>query len=183
MIGYIRSLIESALKTNGSLEFAVITGCLRISRERIFTGLNNLEIHSVLSPYYSSDFGFTEEEVKAMLAYYALEGKFDELKNWYDGYVFGNQEIYNPWSIINYIKTACRSYDAFPLPYWSNTSSNSIIRELVEEADQQARQELEQLIGGETLEKPVHEDITYEDIHQSRDNLWNFLFFTGYLKK
>ncbi|MCQ4637876.1 ATP-binding protein [Anaerovorax odorimutans] len=183
MIDFIRSLFESALKTNGSLEFAVITGCLRISRESIFTGLNNLEIYSILGPRHASSFGFTEEEVREMLSYYELGDKYEELKEWYDGYRFGDLEIYNPWSIINYVKTATADYDAFPKPYWSNTSSNSIIRELVEEADPATRQEIERLIAGETIEKPVHEDITYGDIHESRDNLWNFLYFTGYLKK
>ena len=183
MVAFIRSLFESALKTNDSLEFAVITGCLRISRESIFTGLNNLDIYSIRSPFYSDCFGFTQEEVSEMLNYYELNGKSDEVKKWYDGYIFGENEIYNPWSIINYVKTACADYNIFPKPYWSNTSSNSIIRELVEGADLATRKEIEQLIAGETIEKPVHEDITYEDIHESKDNLWNFLYFTGYLKK
>lgn len=183
MVAFIRSLFESALKTNDSLEFAVITGCLRISRESIFTGLNNLDIYSIRSPFYSDYFGFTQEEVSEMLNYYKLNGKSDEVKKWYDGYIFGENEIYNPWSIINYVKTACADYNIFPKPYWSNTSSNSIIRELVEGADLATRKEIEQLIASETIEKPVHEDITYEDIHESKDNLWNFLYFTGYLKK
>ena len=182
MIGFIRSLFESALKTNDALEFAVITGCLRISRESIFTGLNNLEINSVMGPEYGDAFGFTEAEIQEMLAYYELEDKFPELKDWYDGYLFGKKEIYNPWSIINYVKTAVADPDFFPRAYWSNTSSNSIIKELVEGADEETRDEIERLIAGETLEKPIHEDITYGDIHESKDNLWNFLYFTGYLK-
>ena len=183
MVAFIRSLFEPALKTNDSLEFAVITGCLRISRESIFTGLNNLEVYSIMSPFYSDYFGFAQEEVSEMLNYYELNGKSDEVRKWYDGYIFGEKEIYNPWSIINYVKTACADYNILPKPYWSNTSSNSIIRELVEGADLATRKEIEQLIAGETIEKPVHEDITYEDIHESKDNLWNFLYFTGYLKK
>ena len=183
MITFMRSLFESALKTNPNLEFAVITGCLRISRESIFTGLNNLEVFSVLSPGYADCFGFTEGEVKEMLAYYGLECKFEELKHWYDGYQFGSVEIYNPWSIVNYIKTATIDFHAYPKAYWSNTSSNHIIRELVEEADFETREEIEKLIAGEAIEKPVHEDITYGDIRESADNLWNFLYFTGYLKK
>lgn len=183
MTAFMRSLFESALKTNPNLEFAVITGCLRISRENIFTGLNNLEVFSVLSPGYAECFGFTEGEVKEMLSYYGLECKFEELKHWYDGYQFGSVEIYNPWSIVNYIKTATIDIQSFPKPYWSNTSSNHIIRELVEEADFETREEIEKLIAGETIEKPVHEDITYGDIRESADNLWNFLYFTGYLKK
>ena len=182
MTGFIRSLFESALKTNDALEFAVITGCLRVSRESIFTGLNNLEINSVMGPGYGDAFGFTEAEIHEMLSYYELERKFPELKDWYDGYLFGKKEIYNPWSIINYVKTAVADPDFFPKPYWSNTSSNSIINELVEEADEETRDEIEQLIAGETLEKPIHEDITYGDVHESKDNLWNFLYFTGYLK-
>lgn len=183
MTAFIRSLFESALKSNPNLAFGVVTGCLRVSRESIFTGLNNLEIHSVLSDSYSSCFGFTENEVKDMLEYYGLSEKYPELKQWYDGYRFGGQEIYNPWSIINFVKTADVEYNAFPRPYWSNTSSNSIIRELIEEADEDTRGEIELLMEGNVLEKPVHEEITYGDIHESPDNLWNFLYFTGYLKE
>jgi len=181
MIGFIRSLFESALKTNDSLELGVITGCLRISRESIFTGLNNLDTNSVLGPSFSDCFGFTEEEVKEMLRCYGLTDKFSELKSWYDGYLFGKKEIYNPWSIVRYVKTATIDPDIQPQPYWSNTSSNSIIRVLVENADREARDEIERLIAGEAVEKPIHEDITYGDIYESKDNLWNFLYFTGYL--
>lgn len=183
MIAFIRSLFESALKTNPYLEMAVITGCLRISRESIFTGLNNLKIYSIQSAECADIFGFTEDEVEEMLAYYNLEENLPEIRKWYDGYLFGETEIYNPWSIVNHIGAKCRDNTAYPQPYWSNTSSNSIIKELVEEADFETRKEIESLIAGETIEKPVHEDITYGDIHESRDNLWNFLYFTGYLKK
>lgn len=183
MIDFIRSLFESALKTNDSLEFAVITGCLRISKESIFTGLNNLEINSVLTENYAEYFGFTETEVEKMLKDYDLEQKIPEVKDWYDGYLFGDTEVYNPWSVINYVKTAISNKNPLPKPYWSNTSSNSIVRSLVEKADEEAKSEIETLIQGGIIEKPVHEDITYEDIDKSQDNLWNFLFFTGYLKK
>lgn len=183
MIDFIRSLFESALKTNDALEFALVTGCLRISKESIFTGLNNLEINSVISNNYAEYFGFTGEEVEEMLRNYGLEEKRQEVKQWYDGYLFGETEVYNPWSIINYVKTAISESQPFPKPYWSNTSSNSIIRELIEEADSDTKEEIQMLIDGQTIEKMVHEDITYEDIHKSKDNLWNFLFFTGYLKK
>lgn len=183
MTGFIRSLFESALKTNPSMEFAVITGCLRISKESIFTGLNNLEVYSVLSPGYADCFGFTENEVRKMLSCYGLDYKFSELKGWYDGYLFGEKEIYNPWSIINYIKTATMDPKAFPKPYWSNTSSNSIVRELIERADMETKEEVEKLINGASIERPVQEDITYADIYDSKDNLWSFFFFTGYLKK
>lgn len=182
MIGFIRSLFESALKTNDSLEFAVVTGCLRISKESIFTGLNNLEIISILNVDYAEYFGFTQQEVEDMLRYYDMEDKLEEARNWYNGYLFGNTQVYNPWSMINYIKTLCSDRKAFPKPYWSNTSSNSIVRELVEAADEKTKREIEELIAGGTIEKPIHEEITYGDIHTSQDNLWNFLFFTGYLK-
>ena len=183
MIDFIRSLFESALKTNPYLERGVITGCLRISRESIFTGLNNLEVQSVLGTNYPDCFGFTEPEVMEMAEYFGFGDKYPELKEWYDGYCFGeNTEIYNPWSILSYLRTAEGSRKALPRPYWSNTSSNSIVREMVREADDKTKKELEQLMNGGTIEKPVHEDITYGDIHASMDNLWNFLFFTGYLK-
>ena len=183
MIDFIRSLFESALKTNPYLERSVITGCLRISKESIFTGLNNLKVDSVLRTEYGDSFGFTESEVEEMLAYYNLQEELPEVKEWYDGYLFNDIEIYNPWSIINYVYDRDRKITKFALPYWSNSSSNSIIREMVGEADADAKRDLETLINGGTIEKQVHEDITYGDIHQSQDNLWNFLFFTGYLKK
>lgn len=182
MIAFIRSLFESALKTNPYLEQGVITGCLRISRESVFTGLNNLAVHSMISPYYSDRFGFTEGEVRALLDYYGLLEKYPELQKWYDGYLFGETEIYNPWSVLNYVKLAMADRTAFPRPYWSNTSSNGIIRELVENADEETKAELEVLMDGGVIEKPVHEEITYGDFYASKDNLWNFLFFTGYLK-
>ena len=183
MIGFIRSLFESALKTNPYLERGIITGCLRISKESIFTGLNNLKVDSVLHTDYADSFGFTEAEVQEMLAYYDLSAELPEVKQWYDGYLFNQIEIYNPWSIINFVYDRDRKITQFALPYWSNSSSNSIIREMVGEADEEAKEDLETLINGGTIEKRVHEDITYGDIHQSQDNLWNFLFFTGYLKK
>ena len=182
MMQFIHSLFESALKTNDNLEFAVITGCLRISKESIFTGLNNLKVISVLNNDYAEYFGFIESEVYKMLQDYGMEQKGEEAKEWYDGYLFGRTEVYNPWSIINYVDAVLSDRNAFPKPYWSNTSSNSIVRELVENADAEVKRELEELIAGGTIEKPVHEEITYGDIHSSQDNLWNFLFFTGYLK-
>ncbi len=183
MTDFIRSLFESALKTNEHLKFAVITGCLRISRESIFTDLNNLEVHSILSRGYEKWFGFTQPEVDAVLEYYGLEEKKTELKSWYDGYLFGDTEVYNPWSAVNYIKAAYGKRDTLPKPYWANTSSNSIIRELVEQADFAVKKEIEDLLEGKTIEKVAHEELTYEDIYKNQENLWNFLFFTGYLKK
>ena len=183
MIDFIRSLFESALKTNPYLERSVITGCLRISKESIFTGLNNLEMDSVLHTRFGDSFGFTQEEVEGLLAYYDLSEQLEEVKKWYDGYLFNDFEIYNPWSILKYVNDRKDHVTEFALPYWSNTSSNSIVREMVGEADEMAKADLETLMAGGTIEKPVHEDITYGDIHQTQDNLWNFLFFTGYLKK
>ena len=183
MVDFIRSFFESALKTNMYLEKAVITGCLRISKESIFTGLNNLEIHSITSPLYGSYFGFTEPEVQEMLAYYGFSSKYPEIKKWYDGYLFGDTEIYNPWSILNYVRMAQGDINYLPRAYWSNTSSNSIVHELVKDADDETREELEILMNGGGIEKPVREEITYADIHTSKNNLWNFLFLTGYLKK
>ena len=182
MVSFIRSLFESALKTNESLKFSVITGCLRISRESIFTGLNNLKVVSVLDESYAEYFGFTQYEIDSFLEDYCIIQKRDEAKSWYDGYLFGNTEIYNPWSLINYIYDIAQKNTEFPKPYWSNTASNSIVRELIENADDNIKQEIEELIAGGTIKKPVQEDITYEDIYKSQDNLWNFLFFTGYLK-
>lgn len=183
MAEFLRSLFESVLKTNPFLEFAVMTGCLRISKESIFTGLNNLDINSILAVSYGEYFGFTQEEVDRMLQYYGLEEKKDIMRHWYDGYRFGDEEVYNPWSVVKFTKDLCADREAFPSPYWANTSSNSIVRGLVERADISVRGELEALIEGSTIEKPVHEDITYEDVYQSEDNLWNFLFFTGYLRQ
>lgn len=183
MIALIRSLFESALKTNENLEFAVVTGCLRISRESIFTGLNNLKIMSITADTYAEYFGFTPDEVEAMLRFYDLEMNLKTVQRWYDGYQFGSTEVYNPWSIINYVDSCRTNKDAFARPYWSNTSSNSIVRTLVEKADLSVKQEIEALIEGKTITKPIHEDITYEDMDSTQDNLWNFLFFTGYLKK
>lgn len=182
MIKFIRSLFESSLKTNNSLAFAVVTGCLRISRESIFTGLNNLKVVSILNDDCAECFGFTPEEVSRFLEDYALESHREEVWLWYDGYLFGKTEVYNPWSVINYVDDN-KKRKIFPKPYWSNTSSNSIVKELIENADFATRGEIETLMDGGVIEKPVHEDITYGDIHETNDNLWNFLFFTGYLKK
>lgn len=185
MAVFIHSLFEEALKSNPFLEFSVITGCLRISKESIFTGLNNLKVNTILSANYDEYFGFLQTEVDAMAAFYGMadEKSMALLKEWYDGYTFGTKEVYNPWSIINHIDTALADRKhAWPAPYWANTSSNNIVKSLIERADLSTKEELEQLIAGGLIEKQVHEDITYEDIEKSEDNLWNFLFFTGYLK-
>ncbi len=183
MATFIRTLFESALKTNDNLERAVVTGCLRISKESIFTGLNNFVVNSVYSVDFGEYFGFTQEETEQMLTEYGLSDKIEAVKEWYDGYLFGNSEVYNPWSVTYYVYEHVSSHDCLSRPYWANTSSNSIIREMIEEADDATRAELDILTAGGTIEKPIHEDITYDDIHMSRDNLWNFLFFTGYMRK
>lgn len=183
MTGFMRSLFESALKTNLSLEFAVITGCLRVSKESIFTGLNNLNMISILSNLYSEYFGFTQREVDEALRFYGRENKAEVMKKWYNGYLFGSTEVYNPWSVIKYLQDIAENEQYFPRPYWANTSSNSIVRTLVEKADISVKEEIENLIGGGAVEKDVHEEVTYGDVDKSDDNLWNFLFFTGYLKK
>ena len=183
MIKFIRSLFESALKTNENLAFAVVTGCLRISKESIFTGLNNLSVVSILSKNFGEYFGFIPKEVEEMLDFYEIGSYKETAKKWYNGYLFGDSEVYNPWSVINFVYDIANGTTKFAKPYWSNTSSNSIVRELVERADTQVRREIERMIEGGTIEKPIHEDITYGDVYDSQDNLWNFLFFTGYLKK
>lgn len=183
MIGVIRSLFESALKTNPYLEFAVITGCLRISKESIFTGLNNLEVISIVDELFGEYFGFTQEELNQILQNYELSSKKELMQKWYDGYRLGGQDVYNPWSVINYVKALVENINALPRPYWSNTSSNSIVRDLIKRADMSAKAEIEALLRGETIEKPIYEEITYDSIYDSTDNLWNFLFYTGYLKQ
>lgn len=182
MVSFIRSLFESALKTNLSLKFAMITGCLRISKESIFTGLNNLRVVSIMDTVYSEHFGFTQQDVDAMLEYYGLEEHASTMREWYDGYVFGMTEVYKPWSVINYVSTLYSNNKALPIEYWSNTSSNSIVKDLIVRADSEVRDELEMLIQGGTIKKVLHEELTYEDIYTSQENLWNFLYFTGYLK-
>ncbi len=183
MINFIRSLFESALNTNEYLQFAVITGCLRVSKESIFTGLNHLNIISVLDKNYSEYFGFTEQEVLKMMEYYGAESRFTTMKEWYDGYMFGNTEVYNPWSVLKFLYDLQSDVQAFPRPYWTNTSSNDIVKDLIGRADRETKMQIEMLLDGGTLDIQVHEEVTYEDMHGSGENLWNFLYFTGYLTK
>ncbi len=183
MVNFIRSLFESALKTNDCLQFAVITGCLRISKESIFTGLNHLKIISILDQRYSEYFGFTETEVLQMMKYYGVESRFSTMKDWYDGYTFGSTAVYNPWSVINFMFDLYADVEAFPRPYWINTSSNDIVKDLIARADRETKGQIETLLSGETLEIQVHEEVTYEDMRSKGENLWNFLYFTGYLTK
>ena len=183
MISFIRSLFESALKTNPSIEFSVITGCLRISKESIFTGLNNLKIISILDDRYAEHFGFTDEEVVKICDDYNMQHKYETIKQWFNGYIFGETNVYNPWSVMQYVDDLKANINKLPKSYWANTSSNSIVKSLIERADDITKGEIEDLIEGKTIEKPVHEDITYEDVYDNLDNLWNFMFFTGYFKK
>ncbi len=183
MVDFIRSLFESSLKTNEYLQFAVITGCMRISKESIFTGLNHLKMISILDQRYSEHFGFTESEVFQMMSHYEVESRFPIMKEWYNGYRFGNTQVYNPWSVINFMYDLYADCNAFPRPYWINTSSNDIIRDLIARADRETKGEIEMLLKGGTMDIQVHEEITYEDMHGSGENLWNFLYLTGYLTK
>lgn len=183
MVDFIRTLFESSLKTNDYLQFAVITGCLRISKESIFTGLNHLRIISILDQNYSEHFGFTEAEVMQMMSYYDAKERFATMKEWYDGYLFGDTEVYNPWSVINFMYDLYACIRAFPHPYWINTSSNDIVKDLIARADRETKGQIERLLKGGTLDIQVHEEITYADMHGNGENLWNFLYFTGYLTK
>jgi hypothetical protein len=183
MISFVRLLFGNALKTNPFLSFAVLTGCLRVSKESIFTGLNNIDVNSIISNYYGEYFGFTEAEVKTTLVKFQLEDKYEEMKSWYNGYNFGKANVYNPWSVIQYLKDIRFNKSSHPEPYWSNTSSNRIVHELIEIADEKTRIEIESLIRGNSIEKPVFSDMVYSEIKENIVNLWNFLFFTGYLRK
>lgn len=183
MTAFIRSLFESAFKTNSSLEFAVVTGCLRISKESIFTGLNNLKIISILDEKYDEYFGFTDKEVQKICDDYFMPQKLETFKEWYNGYLFGNANVYNPWSVMQFVDDLLDNLNRYPRAYWANTSSNSIVRKLIEMADDDTRLEIEELIEGKTIEKPIHEDVTYDEVYKSMDNLWNFMFFTGYFRK
>jgi len=181
MAGFVRSLFESALKTNQSLEFAVLTGCLRVSRESIFTGMNNLLVLSVLDVGDGEYYGFTQDEMDDMLRYYNRESRRDDLRHWYNGYMIGGQSVYNPWSAVNSVREIMQAEEAPLKTYWANTSSNDVVRTLAEKSGAQGRAELETLLAGETVIKPIREDITYADLTQPGDNLWNFMLFTGYL--
>ncbi|MCD7810297.1 MAG: ATP-binding protein [Ruminococcus sp.] len=182
MVDLIRSVFESALKTNPYLEFGVLTGCLRVSKESIFTGLNNLNVYTVINNDFSNHFGFTQQEVEKIADDFGMQDKLSEMKQWYDGYLFGQTEIYNPWSILKYVQSA-RSNETCPSqPYWSNTSSNDIIHELVVNGNEETHSQIEALVNGESLTKPIYEDITYRNININTDYIWSFLLFTGYLK-
>lgn len=181
MVSLIRGLFGMALKTNDSLQFAVLTGCLRISKESIFTGFNNFEVLSVLNVPYDESFGFTDNEVEKLLDDYTFSDHYPEVKEWYDGYHFGNTDIYCPWDVIRYCKSLCADPNAMPEDFWSNSSGNAIVRRFIDKADVQTKNEIERLIAGECIEKEISLELTYDELDKSIENLWSVLFTTGYL--
>jgi hypothetical protein len=181
MVSLIRGMLSSALKTNDSLQFAVLTGCLRIAKESIFTGLNNFRVHTITDIDYDEYFGFVESEVKDMLSYYGLNGHSEIVKEWYNGYQFGNTAVYCPWDVINYCADAKGGGLLFPKNYWANTSGNAMIRRFIDMADQETKDEIEELVNGNCIVKKVNQELTYNELDSSIDNLWSVLFTTGYL--
>lgn len=181
MVGLIRALFGKALKTNDALFMAVLTGCLRISKESIFTGLNNFKVLSILDNSFDEQFGFTEPEVNELLAAYKLEEKLPEIKEWYDGYRFGNADIYCPWDVINHVDRLRVNSASRAQSYWINTSSNELVKRFIDKADKTTRDEIEQLVAGEAIEKNLRLELTYDEIDNSINNLWSVLFTTGYL--
>ena len=182
MIDLIRAMFQAALKTNSSLFFAVLTGCLRVSKESIFTGLNNLKVCSISDVKFDEFFGFTDEEVRAMLSAYGLESHYDETREWYDGYRFGGQDVYCPWDVINYCDDLRSDPQTEPKAYWLNTSGNAMVRALVDKsADGTTQMEIERLIEGETITKTLNEQLTHNEINSSINNIWSLLYMTGYL--
>ena len=183
MVSLIRGLFGQALKTNEFLQFAVLTGCLRISKESIFTGLNNFKVMSITDSRFDEQFGFTDEEVRKLLSDYGMDSHFDEVKEWYDGYHFGRADVYCPWDVINHADHLRDDGDAKPQTYWINSSGNSLVRRLINRADSSTKDEIERLIAGEAIEKVIRLDLTYDEIENSIDNIWSVLFTTGYLTK
>ena len=181
MIILLRNMLEQSLKTNDNLYMAVLTGCLRIARESIFTGLNNFNIFSITDQYFDEYFGFTDKEVKEILQYYKVPEAFEQTKKWYDGYRFGNTDIYCPWDVINHCRALKVEPDATPQPYWINTSGNYIVKRFIEKANQQTRREIEQLIEGKPIQKEIRLELTYNELDSTIENLWSVLFATGYL--
>lgn len=181
MVSLIRGIFGMALKTNDSLQFAVLTGCLRISKESIFTGLNNFEVLSILNTQYDEAFGFTDGEVKQILEDYNLSDHYPDVKEWYDGYHFGNTDIYCPWDVTRYCKNLCADPAALPEDFWSNSSGNAMVRRFIDKADIRTKNEIERLIAGEDIEKDISQELTYDEIDKSIENLWSVLFTTGYL--
>jgi hypothetical protein len=183
MVSLIRGLFGQALKTNDYLQFAILTGCLRISKESIFTGLNNFEVVSIMDSMYDECFGFTDKEVQEILKYFNLSEHYTDVREWYDGYHFGNTDIYCPWDVIRYCKSLCADPMAKPQDFWSNSSGNTLVRSFIDKADVQTKDEIERLIAGEYIEKEISQELTYDEIDKSIANLWSVLFTTGYLTK
>lgn len=181
MISLIRTMLGNALKTNNSLKFAVLTGCLRITKESVFTGLNNFKIYSITSTAFDEYFGFTDSDVKKLLHYYGLESNYETVRTWYDGYHFGNMDVYCPWDVINYCADHLSDPALPPQNYWLNTSGNAIVRRFIDMAGAQTRNEMEDLIAGKSISKDIHQELTYNELDQSIENLWSVLFTTGYL--
>ena len=181
MVALIRMMFGKALKTNDALAFAVLTGCLRVSKESIFTGLNNFKILSITDSRFDEEFGFTDAEVRQLLSDYGLEDRFAEVKDWYDGYRFGKADVYCPWDVINFVDRAKDDPEARPEAYWINTSGNDLVKRFIDKANKTTKSEIERLIDGEVIEKELRLDLTYEEIDQSIENLWSVLFTTGYL--
>ncbi len=181
MVALIRALFGKVLKTNDFLQFAVLTGCLRVSKESIFTGLNNFKVLSITDVRFDEQFGFTEEEVKKLLESYHMESHLAEMKKWYDGYHFGDTDVYCPWDVLNHVDCLCDDPQAHPQSYWINTSGNDLVKRFINKADKKTKDEIERLVAGEIIEKPVRLDLTYDEIDHRIDNLWSVLFTTGYL--
>ncbi|MCD8216426.1 MAG: ATP-binding protein [Clostridiales bacterium] len=181
MVMLIRNMFGSALKTNNYLEFAVLTGCLRVSKESIFTGLNNFSVNGITDAAYSEAFGFTDNEVKKMLSVYGLDEHYGAVKDWYDGYLFGKKSIYCPWDVVSYVRDLGYDDEAEPQNYWANTSGNDMIISFAEKADRKTRDDIENLIEGKSIKKKLRLDLTYGEIDKTIDNLWSVLFTTGYL--
>lgn len=181
MVSLIRGLFGQALKTNEFLQFAVLTGCLRVSKESIFTGLNNFEINSIVDIEHEEGFGFTDAEVMQMLKYYHCTERYSDIKEWYDGYHFGNADIYCPWDVINFVKKLLTDSNAKPSAFWINSSGNDLVKLFVDKADQSTKDEIERLVAGESVTKRIRLDLTYDEIENSIDNVWSVLFTTGYL--
>lgn len=183
MVSLIRGLFGETLKTNEFLQFAVLTGCLRVSKESIFTGLNNFKIYAVDDVRYDEEFGFTNQEVAKLLSDYNLQEHFPEAKEWYDGYRFGNVGIYCPWDVINYVFDLIDNPEAQPKSYWINSSGNDLVKRFIDKADTTTKDEIEQLIAGNAVEKRIRLDLTYDEIDNSIENVWSVLFMTGYLTR
>ena len=182
MVFLIRNLLEQTLKTNNSLKFAVMTGCMRISKESIFTGLNNLKVLSITDERFDEYFGFTDEDVKEMLRYYDREDHYEEMRNWYDGYRFGSTDVYCPWDVLNHCDKIKENAAAFPENYWVHTSSNEAVKKIIQMSGNiTTKREIERLLAGEEIVKEIWQELTYQEMYQSVENIWSLLFMTGYL--